>query len=234
MISLVLACVFFLFIHLIVSGTGLRQRLVGMLGEGMFLGAFSVASLVGIVWMSMAYNRVDTAYLTDLWMAPFWLSHLGGIVMLIAFLLVVLGNTTPSPTAVQVPGKDPMGLEPKGVHRITRHPFLWGVLLWAAFHLIVNLNWASIALFGSFVILIVFGTRSIDAKRRKSMGEVWTAYAQKTSNIPFAAILQGRNSLRLGEIAWWQWLAGLVAFGAFFYGHLWLFSVSPVPGWYPY
>ncbi|MDO9127487.1 MAG: NnrU family protein, partial [Parvibaculum sp.] len=64
--------------------------------------------------------------------------------------------------------------------------------------------------------------------------ESWTAFAAKTSNLPFAAIFAGRNQLRLGELGWWRILLALIVFGALFYAHLWLFGVSPVPGFQPY
>ena len=78
--------------------------------------------------------------------------------------------------------------------RITRHPFLWGVALWAAGHLMVNGDLASLILFGSLLVLAVFGTGSIDAKRRRALGEKWDAFAAKTSAVPFAAIAAGRQS----------------------------------------
>ena len=44
MISIVLAAAFFVGVHLLVAGTGLRDRLVRGLGEPLYLGAFSVAA----------------------------------------------------------------------------------------------------------------------------------------------------------------------------------------------
>jgi len=72
--------------------------------------------------------------------------------------------------------------------RVTRHPFLWGVAIWAVGHLLVNGDRASIVLFGGMLILAVSGTSSIDAKRRRKLGDKWDAYAAQTSNVPFAAI----------------------------------------------
>ena len=60
------------------------------------------------------------------------------------------------------------------------------------------------------------------------------AKAGRASHLPFGAIFAGRNRLAVGELGWWRILAALIAFGAIFYAHLWLFGVTPVPGWYPY
>jgi uncharacterized membrane protein len=125
--------------------------------------------------------------------------------------------------------------EATGVVRITRHPFLWGVALWAAFHLLANGDAASVVFFGTFLALAVAGTYSIDAKRARKMGAAWTPFAERTSNIPFAAILAGRNSLKLGELFTWRQAAALAAFVLLLYIHAWLFSVSPFPGgWVPF
>ncbi len=235
MIGLVLAVLGFVGIHWGISGTKARDALVRRLGEGPYMGAYSVVSLVLIVLMIRFYNRaVVSADNTFLWMAPDLLYHLGGLVMLVATIFVVIGITTPSVTSVQA---GPMAIPnpvAKGIQHITRHPFLWGVALWAIFHLSVNGDLASLILFGGFIVLTLQGTRSIDAKRARSMGPAWSLYAQQTSNIPFAALIQGRSSLKgLGEIAWWQWLAALAVFFGLFYGHGYLFGVSPVPGWTP-
>ena len=55
---------------------------------------------------------------------------------------VVIGLTTPNPTAVAQEGR--VGQPPRGIVRITRHPFLTGVGLWALLHLISNGDVASL------------------------------------------------------------------------------------------
>jgi uncharacterized membrane protein len=105
--------------------------------------------------------------------------------------------------------------------RITRHPFLWGVALWAVVHLIVNGDLASLILFGSLLVLAVGGTVSIDAKRRRNFGDQWTRFANATSNVPFVAIAGGRNRLgaALAEIGVWRSMAAILAYAAAFYLH---------------
>jgi len=83
----------------------------------------------------------------------------------------------------------------RGIVRITRHPFLWGVGLWAFVHLIVNGDVASLIFFGSLLLLALGGTTLIDAKRRRSFGDHWSRFTQATSNVPFTAIATGRNQL---------------------------------------
>ncbi len=238
MTALVLAAAFFLALHLVVSGTRLRDVIVAQIGEGAYIGLFSLLSLVAVSAMAWAY---PAAWMSDAnangpqWQAPMGLSHAGSLLMLLAAVMAIIGITTPGPTGVQPPGEKPTSLpDPRGIHTVTRHPFLWGAFLWAAFHLLVNFSLSGIVLFGTFALLTAIGTASIDAKRARALGPAWDAYAAKTSNVPFLAILQGRTRFHIGEIGWWQWLAAGLIFAALFYAHAWLFGVSPVPGWQPY
>lgn len=234
MINLTAAAIFFLALHLIVSGTGVRARLVKGLGETPYLALFSLASIGGIVWLCMAYNATDDMPNRLYWIAPDWLVHSAPLVMLIAFLFALIGLTTPNPTAVKAEALLDKPDTIKGMLRITRHPFLWAVMIWAILHIGLNGDRASIIFFGTYLLLAALGTLAIDEKRKKALGERWTSFAAQTSNLPFSAIIAGRNRLVIAELGWWRILLGLVFFGGIFYAHLWLFGVSPVPGWAPY
>jgi uncharacterized membrane protein len=66
---------------------------------------------------------------------------------------------------------------------------------------------------------------SIDAKRKKACGEHWGRYAAQTSITPFLAIKEGRNSLPIGELKWWQYVLAFVIYAATMYFHQALFGV---------
>lgn len=234
MINLVAAAAFFLAIHLLISGTKLRGQVVAVIGETPYLGLFSLASIGGIGWLWVAYRATDGIPNRLYWVAPDWLAHLAPAVMIVAFLFALIGLTTPNPTAVKAEGVLDKPDAVRGMLRITRHPFLWSVMIWAALHIALNGDKASIIFFGTFLVLAALGTLSIDEKRKKALGVKWESFARATSNLPFAAIVVGRNRLAIGELGWWRILLGLVAFAAVFYAHLWLFGVPPVPGWAPY
>ena len=211
--SLILAAVAFLLLHLLVSGTTVRDRLVARLGEGRYLGLFSLASGAVLAWMFVAHRlaRGEAADLAWWGVTPVTRSLQIGL-MLLAFLLIVPGVLTRNPGAVGQSGAvddpDPV----RGVLRITRHPFLWGMAIWSAGHILVNGDLASLVLFGSLLVLSLAGAASIDAKRRRTHGERWAAFEARSSFVPFAAILAGQQSLRLGEIGWWRILAAVVVY----------------------
>jgi uncharacterized membrane protein len=226
MTLLIAAAAVFVLMHLLISGTRLRGVLVGAIGEGPYMGLFSLASLGVIVWLSMAYGaaRGDGA---ALWTAPEGGRWAQAAIQLLALLFVVPGLTTPNPTSVKQEGAIERPVV--GMLRITRHPFLWGVFIWAAGHLLVNGDTPGLILFGSMAVLAVFGTYSIDAKRRAALGVAWDGFAAKTSNIPFAAIFGGRQPLKLLEIGWWRLLLAVVIWAALLFGHRYIIGVSALP-----
>ena len=220
MTQLVLASIFFVGIHVFVSGTNLRARLVDRLGEGPYRTAFSVASAAGLVWMAWAYNRAP--YL-ELWGAPTGLRHLAALLMLPATFLVVAGLTTRNPTAVGAERAAAQG--PVGIVKLTRHPFLWGVAIWAFAHLLANGDVASLVFFASFFALAHVGPRLIDSKRARNDPAGWAAFAAQTSATPF------RGPLRpsLAEIGWWRiGLAVAVYVALLFWLHEAVIGVSPL------
>jgi uncharacterized membrane protein len=83
--------------------------------------------------------------------------------------------------------------------------------------------------FGSFLILAVGRAFSIDRKRKEAFSGAWNRFAGVTSNVPFVAIIEGRNSLKIGELGWWPVVLALVLYGLFRYFHKTLFGGSPLP-----
>jgi uncharacterized membrane protein len=59
-LSLLLAAIFFAGIHLGVAGTTIRDRAIAALGQSGYRVAFSIASVIGVAWRVMAYNRAPT------------------------------------------------------------------------------------------------------------------------------------------------------------------------------
>lgn len=225
MLQLVLAAAFFLGIHFVISGSRLRDVCVEKLGEKNFRAGFSVLSLLGIGWLAHAYRA---APYVDTWGQLGWFKPFAAVLVLLAFVLVVLGVTTRNPTVVggekALYDEDPA----RGVLRITRHPFLWGVALWALAHVIVNGDVASLVLFGSLLLLALGGTISIDDKRLRLYGEAWEKFLLSTSNLPFGAIREGRNRFVFAEIGW-RWPAvAVVLYLAMLHFHSKLFGVSPL------
>ena len=102
MLSLILAALFFIGIYLGIAGTVIRDRAIAILGENGYRAGFAIATLIGLGWLVAAYNRAP--YLVTWGMLEWW-KPIAIILMLPAALLVVIGLTTPNPTAVAQEGR---------------------------------------------------------------------------------------------------------------------------------
>jgi uncharacterized membrane protein len=115
-----------------------------------------------------------------------------------------------------------------GITRVTRHPRLCGVSLWAVAHLLVNGQLAAVLMFGALLVTALNGMVSIDHKRRRVLGAVWDEFEAQTSRLPFAAIVAGRTRFEVSEFRIWQVALAV----AIFSGAFWLHGIiGPSPLW---
>jgi uncharacterized membrane protein len=204
MTNLVLATAAFLATHFVTS-TPLRPVLVNKLGEWPYRGVYSLIALITLGWMIWAYAR---APLEPLWGA---IREIPFVLMPIAFILLACGywrNPTMVGADKLLKSEDPA----RGMIRVTRHPIMWGIMLWAAAHMVARGDAKSLVFFGGFLVLAAVGTLAMDA--RKKAHPDWPRFAAVTSHIPFVAIAQGRNRIVWGEIGWLRPAIGLAVFFA--------------------
>lgn len=220
--QLVLACAAFLATHF-VSNTPLRARLVAAAGEKAYLGLYSVVAAATLGWTIYAYYHAPYA---GLWYAS-WLRYVPLLIMPFALVLIVCGLLTRNPTMV---GQERL-LESqdaaRGILRVTRHPFMWGVALWAASHVLARGDASSALFFGTFLVLALGGTALSDRRKARILGERWQRFAAVTSHVPFAAIAAGRNTFARGEIGWARLALGIVLYIALFLLHPLIFGARP-------
>lgn len=202
--SLAAATTAFLLTHF-VSSTPLRPRLVQSLGEWPYRGVYSLVAFATLAWMIWAYA---TAPHEHLWQGPRFPPY---VLMPIVFVLLACGYWR-NPTMV---GADKLlrSEEPaRGVIRVTRHPIMWALMLWAASHIWARGDLKAVVFFGGFLVLAAAGTVLMD--RRKRANPDWQRFAAVTSNVPFVAIAQGRNRIVWHEIGWLRPLIGVLAYFA--------------------
>jgi uncharacterized membrane protein len=224
MIELVVAAAFLLASHYGISSTPLRAWLVARIGERPYLALYSLVALGAVIWLIFAYRR---APYVELWPTAAWSAWLLLIVMPFASLLLVCGVSTLNPTAVGAPATLDQAEPARGILRVTRHPFMWGVALWALAHMVANGDAAAVVLFGTFAVLALVGTLLIDHKFRARRGVEWQRLAAATSNLPFVAIAAGRQHLVPAEIGWLRVGVALALYVALLALHPSLFGVSP-------
>jgi uncharacterized membrane protein len=227
MTMLALAGLFFLAIH-IAPGTPLRGRAVASMGEGAYLGVFSLLSLLAIWWWVRTFESAPSQ--AGLWSYPQWWPWLKAAILLFAFVLFVAGVSSPNPTMPNA-GKllDRPGVG-AGIFAITRHPLMWAFGLWGIAHFISQPNWRGFWFFGIFAATALGGALLQERRKARVYGASWERFADRTSFVPFVALLQGRATLRLAEIGWWRIGLAVLLWAAMLHLHPRLFGVSPLPG----
>jgi uncharacterized membrane protein len=213
MTNLIAAAVAFLLLHLLVAGTRLRDTITRVIGDGTYTGLYSMASVAGLIWIGVAFGAArggigDTVY----WASTNATRIVQLFIQFVAVLFIVPGLMTRNPASVGQGRASEDQDVVQGMLRITRHPVLWGVAIWAGGHLTVDGDVASLILFGTFLVLALSGTVSIDAKRQRVFGPTWQEFAQRTSNIPFGAIASGRQSFSVAEIGYLRLGAAVVVY----------------------
>ena len=222
MTKLLIASAAFLATHY-VSSTPLRTRLVRVLGTNGYLLLYSAVAFATLGGMAWTYYR---APFLGWWYVPA-LRYVPLLVMPLAMILIVCGLMTRNPTLV---GRERLlrtGEPARGVLRVTRHPLMWGIALWAASHVMARGDAAATVFFGSFLVLALSGTVLIDRRKRATLGADWQHFAAVTSNLPFAAIIAGTNRFHAGEIGWSRPLTGLAVYGVVLWLHPLLFGARP-------
>jgi uncharacterized membrane protein len=215
---LLLATAAFLGTHL-VSSTPLRPRLVAALGEWPYRGLYSLAAFVTLAWMIWAYASAPR---TELLWTPLRLLPL--VLMPFSLILVVAGywrNPTMVGAEKLLQSEEPA----RGMIRITRHPLMWGIMLWAIAHILARADLNSIVFFGGFLVLGGLGSLLMDGRKRQE--PAFQRFAAVTSHIPFVAIAQGRNRLAWREIGWLRPAIGIVLYLVLLAAHPFLFGARP-------
>jgi uncharacterized membrane protein len=210
----------FLATHFI-SSTPLRPLLAQALGERGYIVAYSLLAFATLGWMIWAYGRVPAE--------PLWpgLRLAPAIAMPFAFVLFACGLFARNPTAVgqaqALKAEEPA----RGMLRVTRHPVMWGFILWSGAHILARGELKSLVFFGAFLVLAALGALLIDRRKEATLGEDWQRFAKATSYFPFLAIAQGRNRLDLKEIGWRNPAIGLALYALFFWLHPTFFGARP-------
>jgi uncharacterized membrane protein len=223
MIELVLAALFLLVSHYGISSTPLRAALVRRLGKKPYLGLYSLIALAAIFWLARAYAGAP--------FVPLWpTTRVGALVPLVvlpfALILLVAGVSGRNPTSVGQGGALDEPDAVKGALRITRHPVMWAIALWGLSHIAAKGDLASLVFFGAIAALALVGTLLLDVKYAARHGAAWRPFAQATSNVPFAAVLAGRQRFAPHEIGWPRIATALALYALLLALHPWLFRPS--------
>ena len=204
--AIVVAALWLLFAgtHIALALRRPRALLVGRLGEGGFIALFSVVAAVSFAALVGYYATHRFAGAPGL--------GLGSVAAVRWLCMATIASGVALITAglIAYP-RMPMALfdqsikHPRGIERITRHPFFVGMALFAVPHVLLATRLVGAVFALGFAALAIAGARHQDAKLLARRGPAYAGYLAATSTLPMAAILAGRQHLAWRELP----LAGL-------------------------
>ena len=212
------ASVAFVGTHFLLSHP-LRRPIVAAIGDGGFLGVYSLVAAATLVWLVLAYLAAPTTGL--LWPVGNVLWAIVTVLMLVASILL-MGSLVGNPA---LPGQKPAGPVPvaRGVFAITRHPMMWAFAIWGVCHVAVYPVGKNIIVAAAITVLALVGAALQDRKKEALQPQTWRAWEARTSYWPFAAIATGRA--RLGGFGMHALAGGTVVWLAATWAHI------PLAGW---
>jgi uncharacterized membrane protein/mono/diheme cytochrome c family protein len=216
----------FVGLHLLLSSIPVRTKIIGKLGQRRFGILYSAAAAIGLLGMVFSFR--GSSYV-EVWLPARGLRWVPVLAMPIAILFMVSGFSTKSPTTV---GQGDVAKEeegPRGILTVTRHPALWGFALWAIAHLATNGELRAIIVFVAIFVLSIAGMVHIDRRRAAALGADWARYRERTSLVPFAAILRGKIAFDWRGIGLARVLGSAFTYVAILHTHALLIGASPMP-----
>ncbi|PSH61977.1 NnrU family protein [Phyllobacterium brassicacearum] len=212
----------FLILHSIPAIAPIRQGLIDRFGRRSYFIAYSVVSLLVLGWLIHATLYLDYVPLWD--PAP-WQAWATMVAAPIGIFFVLAGLSSVNPLSLSIR----QGFHSGSIVAITRHPVLWGFLIWATAHLVPNGDLGGVLLFAGLALFCVAGFLIVEKRARRRLGDDWDRIAGTTSIVPFRAIIDGRARLSVdAPMASALILTGVLTYWLLAGGHTLLFVAEPL------
>jgi uncharacterized membrane protein len=195
--AIVVALLWTLFgvIHIGLATLRIRGWLVSRLGEVGFTVAYSAVAIAtaSIVIVYYSHHRYDGDAGLALGAIPVMRPVLIALIVVsVMMMLAAFATYDRSPYAILGKGKFP---EPRGLERITRHPFFVGLVIFAIAHVLLATRLVGAAFAAGFGVIALVGMMHQDQKLTARYGAAFVRHLEVTSALPFAAIVAGRQRM---------------------------------------
>ena len=197
-----------------------RIKLVAMIGQRGFSAAYSAMSLAALAWVIGAAGRAP--YVPIWYWAP-WQNAVTILVMFCVCILIALAIARPNPFSFGGARNSEFDPRNPGLIRLSRHPLLFALALWAFGHVVPNGDLAHVILFGVFGSFAVLGQTLIDRRKQRQMGRDWAILMTQTKAAPLRLNPQNWPVLTVRTVC------GVLVFAALLWSHPTLIGVSPLP-----
>jgi uncharacterized membrane protein len=178
-ITLIAANVAFVGTHFAMSHP-LRAPLVKALGAGGFQIAYTLVSFATLAWVYFAFIAAPPADLPG----SGNIGWIAATIITFPAMILLAGSFIGNPALPTPMAEAQARAEPKGVFRVTRHPMMWGIGLWAISHMALFWSIRTMVTALAMGVLALVGAKLQDAKKEALMGEAWGQWESRTSYWP--------------------------------------------------
>jgi uncharacterized membrane protein len=178
-ITLIAANVAFVGTHFAMSHP-LRAPLVKALGAGGFQIAYTLVSFATLAWVYFAFIAAPPADLPG----SGNIGWIAATIITLPAMILLAGSFIGNPALPTPMAEAQARAEPKGVFRVTRHPMMWGIGLWAVSHMALFWSIRTMVTALAMGVLALVGAKLQDAKKEALMGEAWGQWESRTSYWP--------------------------------------------------
>lgn len=204
-VTLIAANIAFVGTHFAMSHP-LRAPMVRALGAGGFQIAYTLVSFATLGWVYLAFVAAPPADLPGSGEAG-WIA---ATLITLPAMILLAGSLIGNPALPTPQAEAQARAAPRGVFRVTRHPMMWGIGLWALSHLVLFWSTRTMITAAAMGILALVGARLQDGKKAALMGDAWAEWSSRTSYWPrWGHLLQaGAVPLIVGVLLWlaFSWL----------------------------
>lgn len=168
--------------HSIPTRPAVKARLVDTIGPRGFTTAYSILSLV---MLGVLIAAAGNAPYVQLWPQMLWQRYVILVGMFATCVIAALAIGRPNPFSFGGPRGATFDPARPGIVRLTRHPLLLALALWAGLHLLPNGDLAHVILFGVFAGFALLGRKILDRRNQRLLGaDRWQALLAETRKAP--------------------------------------------------
>jgi uncharacterized membrane protein len=180
--------------HLVMSHPPIRQSLIDKMGEKPFLATYSAVSFATLTPLCYYYYKFNKqrglVVNSPSILKP--LPTIGTVLNTLAIVTYGQSMVKPSPSSMQVTDKND-SKQVTGLTRITRHGLFLSAALFGTGQFLRTGTLVDLLFWGGFPLFWLIGCAHQDYRLKQTMPK---EYFEKTSLIPFKAILEGRNDIQ--------------------------------------
>lgn len=179
LITLAAANIAFVGTHFAMSHP-LRGPMVRVLGAGGFQIAYTLVSFAALGWVYLAFIAAPPADLPGSGEAGWIIAT----VLTWPAMVLLAGSLAGNPALPTPQAAAQARAIPRGVFRVTRHPMMWGIGLWALSHLVLFWSLRTMITAAAMGTLALVGARLQDGKKARLMGDAWAQWSRNTAYWP--------------------------------------------------